>query len=203
MSNEAHFSRRLGDIATISSGYPLRGAIEVLEEGDVRLVQLKHMSTEADIDWDAVPMVSLPPVRKHAWLTDADVIFASRGTRTLAYPLVNTPPRTVCAPQFFVLSISNTDTLAPPFLAWQINQRPAQDYFRSNATGSYIQNIRREVVENLVIAVPPMREQQLIVEFWRAAQRERAALNHLIQNRNTQLEALALRLLQHPTGANA
>lgn len=181
----------------------MRGSAEALPPGDVRLVQLKHVSTEEGVRWDEVPQVKLPSTRKTSWLTDKDVIFSSRGTRTLAYPLVGTPERAVCAPQFFVISVKDANRLLPEFLAWQMNQRAAQDYFQTNATGSFIQNIRREVVEGLPIALPPMEEQRLIVKFWRAAQRERAVLKQLINNRDKQLEAMALKLFQQSTGANA
>jgi hypothetical protein len=201
MANDATHSVVLGDVAWAASGYPLRSSTEELEGGDVHFVQLKNMSQDADIDWAVVPKVTLPSKRQPTWLSDNDVLFASRGTKTLAYPLAKTPPRTVCAPQFFVLTVRDTRKLLPEFLAWQINQKPAQDYLQRSATGSYIQNIRRNVLENLPIAVPPLHSQQLIVKFWRAAQHERTTLNRLIENRNNQLEALAMGLLQQPSGA--
>lgn len=199
MSNDAQFSVRLGDFVTVTSGYPLRVAADVLEPGDVHLVQLKHTSTESEIDWSVVPKVALPSKRNPVWLHDGDVVFAARGTRTLAYAIRNPPLKTVCAPQFFVLAIKDAGVCLPEFIAWQINQRPAQDHLKKNATGSHIQNIRREVLENLLITLPPMSEQHLVVEFWCAAQQERATLNRMIDNRSKQLEALALRLLQ-PSG---
>jgi restriction endonuclease S subunit len=171
-----------------------------LDPGDIHFVQIKHTSPDTDIDWAQVPQISLPSKREPVWLTDNDVVFTSRGTRTLAYPLVGTPRKAVCAPQFFVLSVKDTGRLLPEFLAWQINQKPAQDYFQRTATGSYIQNIRREVIENLPIAIPSIQQQRLIVKFWRAAQLERATLNRLIENRNNQLEALAIDLLQTSNG---
>jgi hypothetical protein len=203
MLNDANINSRLADIALITSGYPLRSAVEALEPGEVHFVQIRNTSPDADIDWAEVPKVTLPSKREPAWLSDQDVVFTARGTRTLAYPLVGTPAKAVCAPQFFVLSVKNTGMISPEFLAWQINQKPAQEYFQRTATGSYIQNIRREVIENLPIAMPPIEQQQLIVNFWRAAQRERATLNRLIENRNNQLEALAIGLLQTSSGARA
>ncbi len=187
----------------VASGYPLRSSVELLEPGDVHFVQIKHTSPDADIDWSQVPQVSLPSKREPVWLSDADVVFTSRGTRTLAYPLVGTPSKAVCAPQFFVLSVREIGKISPEFLAWQINQKPAQDYFQRTATGSYIQNIRREVIENLPITIPPIQQQRLIVKFWRAAQLERITLNRLVENRNHQLEALAMGLLQSTNGVKA
>jgi len=200
MNDNAKNTVPLGWAVKAAAGYPIRGALDELPSGDVHLLQLKHMSLDHDVDWSSVPTVSLPSKREPVWLSDNDVIFAPRGTRTLAYPLTNTPAKAVCAPQFFALSVDDPGRLLPEFLAWQINQRPAQDYLQRNATGSYIQNIRREVLENLPITIPPLHDQRLIVDFWRAAQRERAMLQQLIENRNNQLEALALRLLQHTSG---
>ncbi|WP_223479036.1 hypothetical protein [Oricola indica] len=194
MADDANIYIRLGDAAKVSAGYPLRGAADALEPGSTHLIQLKNTNPDDDIDWAGVSAVTLPSKRVPSWLTDDDVLFAARGTRTLAYPLSNVPPKTVCAPQFFVLSVQKPEALSPHFLAWQINQKPAQDYFQRNATGSYIQNIRRSVLEDLTIAVPPKDKQMMVVAFWKAAQRERAVLTQLIENRNSQLEALALGL---------
>jgi hypothetical protein len=200
MEDNANISLRLADAARISSGYPLRSSVELLEPGDVHFLQIKNLSLESDINWEQVPQVSLPSKREPVWLTNDDVVFTSRGTRTLAYPLAATPKRAVCAPQFFVLSVEKPGTLLPEFLAWQINQKPAQDYLQRAATGAYIQNIRREVIENLPLVVPPIQQQTLIVKFWRASQRERVALHQLIENRTNQLEAIAIGLLKPSNG---
>jgi hypothetical protein len=200
MPHNAIISVHLADAARISSGYPLRSSVELLEPGDVHFLQIKNLSLESDINWQQVPQVSLPSKREPAWLTNQDVVFTSRGTRTLAYPLAATPKKAVCAPQFFVLSIEKPGMLLPDFLAWQINQKPAQDYLQRAATGDYIQNIRREVIENLPLVVPPIQQQTLIVNFWRASLRERLALNQLIENRNNQFEAIAHGLLKPSNG---
>jgi restriction endonuclease S subunit len=194
MLDDANFYITLGDAVTVTAGYPLRGSAEALKLGDVRLIQLKNTDPDSDIDWGDVSSVSLPSKREPNWLTDHDVIFAARGTKTLAYPLSHVPPKTVCAPQFFVLSIQEPEKLLPHFLAWQINQKPAQEYFQRNATGSHIQNIRRSVLEELTIVVPSKEKQMMIVAFWQAAQKERSLLKRLIESRNSQLEALAVSL---------
>ncbi|MFD0917235.1 restriction endonuclease subunit S [Pseudahrensia aquimaris] len=201
MDNDAQIYIKLADAVTVTAGYPLRRSAEALDDGDVRLIQLKNTNPDGAINWMEVASISLPSKREPNWLTNEDVIFSARGTRTFAYPLDNVPPKTVCAPQFFVLSIRNTNDLSPHFLAWQINQKPAQDYFQRNATGSHILNIRRSVLEELTITVPNIQKQMMIVTFWQAAQRERSLLNSLIENRNSQLEALAAGLA--PNGKEA
>lgn len=193
----------LGSLSSVAAGYPLRHSAEELADGDIGFVQLKNVSLERGIDWDDVARIELPSKRNQAWLTQNDVIFSARGSRTLAYPVIDPPDRTVCAPQFYVISVADTAKILPEFLAWQMNQRAAQDYFQREATGSYILNIRRSALEQLPISVPPLREQELIVAYWRAAQRERLTLERLIETTEAQLGAIAMRLATNEQGRAA
>ena len=198
MSNDANVTP-LKSLARISAGYPLRVSAAALAEGDVHFLQLQHVDTESDIEWAQVPKVELPSERGHAWLSDDDVVFAARGTRTFAYSLKNTPKHAVCAPQFFVISPSQRAAILPEYLAWQINQRPCQEYLAERATGATIPNVRRQVLEEMPITVPSISAQRTFVAFWRSAREERAVLNRLIQNRKQQLEALAVGLFHQST----
>jgi hypothetical protein len=194
MWNDATISTTVGELAQISSGYPLRVSAEELEPGDVAFVQLKNVGYPYGVAWKDVANVALPSKREPAWLSSSDVLFSSRGTKTLAYPIGTAPKRAVCGPQFFVITVSDSGSVLPEFLAWQINQRPAQDYLQRESTGSFIQNIRKPVLEQMPIALPPLEEQRLIVQFWRAAQREREIFQQLIEATDAELDAIASRL---------
>jgi restriction endonuclease S subunit len=87
------------------------------------------------------------------------------------------------------------EKLLPAFLAWQVNQRPAQDYLQQAATGSHILNITRAAIESLPLAIPPVEVQRVIVELAHTARRERDLLNVLIDNRQRQLDAIASQVL--------
>lgn len=203
MIRDAPSSERLEDVASIAAGYPLRGSAEALDEGDTAFIQLKNVDLETGIDWPSVARVELPSGRKHRWLTSSDVIFASRGVKNFAYPIDGSQERSVCSPHFYVLRVKNTEKLNPEFLAWQINQTPAQNYFRVTAVGTQaIMSIRRPAMEDLPIVIPPMREQTTIVEFWRAAQKERAALKQLIENNSQLSSAIAIGLHQRLRGTH-
>ncbi|CAN5883037.1 hypothetical protein BH11PSE6_BH11PSE6_11630 [soil metagenome] len=154
---------------------------------------MRNVDAEAGIDWPGAARVTLPPTRATAFLAVGDVIFTTRGTRNFALALESVPGLSVCSPHFFVFR-ADPISLIPQFLAWQINQRPAQEYLQREATGSYILNIRRDVVENLPLALPPLDQQRAIVALADAAKAERAALSALMDNRNRQMEAIALGL---------
>lgn len=190
----AYFSLSNLDAVVISAGYPFRGSIDGLPQGNCGVIQMANIDVEGAIDWESITRVTLPSTRSVDYLQPGDVILSTRGTRNLAVALEEPPFPTVCSPQFFVLRVNRPDGLLPSFLAWQINQRPAQEYFHREATGSYILNIRREVVESLPLAVPPLQHQRRIVDLAAAAREEREVLARLINIRNQQMEAIAMDL---------
>ncbi len=201
MKHDAPYLTILSELATISAGYPLRTSAEALVTGETSFVQLRNVNPEFGIEWETVSKVELPQGRKPKWLTKNDVIFSARGARSNAYSLKEVRPNTVCAPHFFILSIKDTSILDPDFLTWQINEKPAQEYFKRTAVGTQaIVTVRRPAMEQLPIAIPSLKEQLLIGSLYETARKERAALTRLIHNRNQQLEAIALSLHQKSRG---
>ena len=190
----------LKHIANIAAGFPLRGAADALQKGDAHFVQMRNVKPGEGIDWESVARVTLPTKRKPNWLKEGDVIFAARGAKNYAVTVKEYPRQSVCSPHFFVIRINNWEKILPDFLAWQINQKPAQDYFQRAATGSYILNIRRQAIEGLEIVIPPLYKQEMIIALWDMALKEHQILNKLVENRNEQLEAIAVDVLNHTEG---
>lgn len=98
-------------------------------------------------------------------------------------------------PHIYVIRVKAPQQLLPAFLAWQLNQAPAQRYLRQSAEGSNQLSIRRTVLDMTPIRLPPLSLQQAVIALEQAAQAERAALHALINNRTAELAILAERLL--------
>ena len=185
---------RLGDLARVTAGFPFREGVAATREGNAIAVQMKNVDAEFHVDWASATRTDLPGKKEPDWLRDGDIIFAARGSRNYAALIVNAPANAVCSPHFFVIRVHDAAATLPSFIAWQINQAPARKYFEQGATGSYILNIRRQVLENLELAIPPRQQQEIIVALNHAVQSERKVLEGLIANRKSQMEALALGL---------
>lgn len=190
----ASCSEFLGRVAAISAGYPFRGKIDELPDGEVAVIQMRNADPAAGIDWPNLSRVELPRTSAKAFLTKGDVILSTRGGRNIAYYIEERQEQVVCSPHFFVIR-AKRQAILPEFLVWQLNQKPAQDHFAAGATGSYILNLKREVVEHLRIVIPPLAEQKRIAELDAAAKVERAILTQLIENRNVEMAVIAKRLL--------
>lgn len=184
----------LGEVATIAAGYPLRGSVDSLNQGEVSFVQMRNVNPTQGINWKSVTQVTLPTKRESDWLNEDDIVFAARGAKNYAVTVPPHPKRAVCSPHFFILRILDRKTILPDFLAWQINQKPAQDYFQRYATGSNILNINRSAIENLDIIIPSLYKQEAIVTLWNCALKERHILERFTENRNQLLEAIAVDL---------
>ena len=184
----------LREVAQVSAGHAVRGAIDGLPRGDVAMIQIRDISADAGIDWSATLRVSPPGKQSPDYLQPGDIVFTTRGARNVAAVVDPAPRRAICAPNLFVIRITRRDLCLPAYLAWYINQRPAQSYLQSQATGTNILNIRREVVEQLPLPLPDRPKQIAIIAFSAAAHAERQRLQALIENRDQQLDALALEL---------
>ena len=199
MMIEAKKYIRLGKVATVAAGFPLRSSVDSLDEGDISFVQMRNVNPAQGIDWESVAQVTLPTKREPDWLNENNIIFAARGAKNYAVTVNAHPKRAVCSPHFFVLRISDRKKILPDFLAWQINQKPAQDYFQRSATGL---NINRSVIENLEIFIPPLYKQEMIIALWKTAMEEQQILKRLTENRNQLLEAIAVGLFNRTGGKN-
>jgi hypothetical protein len=184
----------LANVARVGAGYPFRGAVDALEPGSVGVIQMRNVESDA-VEWTSLTRVALPSKRRPDYLAAGDVIFTTRGRRNYALALSEVPGDAVCSPHFFVLRVREPESLSPSFLAWQINQKPAQEYLQQAATGSHILNITRAAIENLPITIPPIALQLHVVALADAARHERRLLNDLVDNRQRELDGIANQIL--------
>ncbi len=185
----------LGECAAISAGFPFRGAIDALAKGGIAVIQMRNVDDARGVEWAKLTKVELPTKRKLDLLTPGDVILTTRGRRNFALALTDIPYPAVCSPHFFVIRVRQPKVLLPEFLAWQINQKAAQEHIQQSATGSYILNLTRAAVESVPITIPPMSTQAAAVALASAAHREVATLQALIDNQRSLIEVVATKIL--------
>lgn len=193
--NTSHGSARLGDIASISQGHPFRGAIRTTSDGSVRVIQLKNVGMNGMDDVLDLIRTHLSNRKAPDWVKDGDVVLTARGSRPMAALLTDPPERTVCSPHLYVIRVADASRALPAFIAWQLNQPPAQEYLRRQSAGSRQQSLRKASVENLPMRLPPLLQQQRILTIARAALLERSHCEQLIAARTEEVSCYAARLL--------
>jgi len=155
----------VNEIADIQIGYQSRGRIEPDNEGTHRIIQMKDFDECRQVGISG--LTSFRPERdpNRYIVNQGDVLFLSRGQKNFACSLIEPITDTVAASYFFILRLKS-ESILPGYLAWYINQVPAQEFLYSMAKrGSHMPIVPKAAFEVLEISIPPIDTQKTIVEI--------------------------------------
>lgn len=157
---------------------------------------MKDVDPDEGVRWPGLTSTDLPGKKQPDWFKPGDLLFVARGSHSFALHLEEIPSPTVLSPHFFHLTVNENAGILPSFLAWQINQKPAQQYLRKSAEGTQILNIRRKVLEDMPIVVPSLHKQETISQLHGIWQREKQVLQALSDNLTHIMDGLAQQVLR-------
>lgn len=164
---------RLADACTIHTGYTARGRLEPATAGGVLAIQLRDISPEGIVDPERLTRVQLEGLAERYFVRTGDVVFRSRGERNTASSLDERLQEPALAVLPLMVLRPKRDVVTPEYLAWAINQPPAQRHFDSAARGTNIRMIPRSSLDDLELDVPDIETQGKIVVVDALAERER------------------------------
>lgn len=182
---------RLADVCIIHTGYTARGRLEPMAAGGVLAIQLRDISSEGHIDPERLTRVQLEDLADRYFVRAGDVVFRSRGDRNTASALDERLQEPALAVLPLMVLRPNVEVVTPEYLAWAINQPPAQRHFDAAARGTNIRMIPRSSLDHLELDVPDIETQQKIVAVDALAERERA-LSQLAAETRRQMISLLL-----------
>ena len=181
---------KLKQIATINAGYPFRGKIPEVTGSPVVAVQMKDVSLTEGIRWSNCLETELTGKREPDYLATGDILVAARGSHNYAVQvdqaLTSTGKQAVASPHFFLVRLKRESlkkkNILPEFMMWLLNQTPAQRYFEQNAEGTLTKSIRRSVLEDAPVVVPPLAKQRAIIAMANTLGEEQKLIQRLVNN---------------------
>lgn len=135
-------------------------------------LQLRDVASNGSIDFNNLTRIHLDPLPEKYLVRSGDVVFRSRGENTTAAVIDSPIPLPVLAVLPLIILRPNPQVLSGAWLAWTINQEPAQRHFEENAQGTSLRMISRSTLETLPIAVPNLETQRRILQIDALAGRE-------------------------------
>ena len=169
----------LKEVATVRSGHSFRTAVEEVKEGNAYIVQMRDVSLEQGIN---VSSLTKTMIDRPNYLHEEDILFIPRGNNNIALLVgEEASERGLVAINHFMVITVKTGKIAPGFLAWWLNQKPAQHFFEQQSEGTSIRNIRRAVLENTPISLPSLEQQQVILEAVETIKQKRTIYKKLIE----------------------
>ena len=185
--------KRIDEIADVRTGFQFRHKLEPDPAGTHLVIQAKDIDAGRGHLLDAGELLRVVPPREpgNDLLRKGDVLYLAKGRRNYATPVGRLSGSTVAVGYFFVLRVRQ-EGIRPDYLAWYINQPPAQGYLADFFRGTGIPFIRMEDFAALEVPIPPADVQERIVAVHRLALRERDLLKQIESKRTELIRGLCL-----------
>jgi hypothetical protein len=171
--------KKLVDICAIQTGYTARGRLESVEQGGVLGLQLRDILPNGRVSTMSLVRTQVEGPFERYLARPGDVVFRSRGERNTAAVIEESIPEPVLALLPLMILRPDPAVLSGAYLAWAINQEPAQRHFEEEAQGTSLRMVSRSALENLEIAVPSFETQQKILRVDALAEQERELAEQL------------------------
>jgi len=169
---------KLLKIAEIKSGYLFKSRIINDRYGKIKVIQLKDIDDNGVIHMNKLLTISDEEIKGADFLKKGDIIFKSKSARHIAAVFNEDSNNTIVTVHFFLLRLK-TDQILPEYLAWYINQKPAQRYFKTNAGGTRIPIVTKKILEELEVVVPSLSTQEKIAAVNNLFMKEKKLLTEL------------------------
>ena len=163
--------RKLSDVAEIRSGVHFRERIKNDPKGNVAVLQMKDISEENKIVSEGIIKIRRENIKPSLLLRHGDVLLRARGIRYTSSVFNLEIGEAIASSQLIIIK-PNNEIILPSFLSWFLNQKPAQNYLKTRATGSYVKMIPREMLAKLEIVIPTIENQELISQISKLSDRE-------------------------------
>jgi len=183
----------LKNIAKIQSGYINRGKIEPRDDGSCLLLQAKDIDA-ASLSYRTDALVRFMPKQsgKDSFIQSGDILFMARGAWNFSILIGSMPGQVMAAACFFVVRIFDSEIL-PEYLCWYLNQSPVEEYLkRFSGRAVHMPVVRRAVLENIDIQLPPLKIQKQVSEMNKLLHKEQELYKKLAEKRKYLLTEICL-----------
>lgn len=189
---------KLKHMSDIRSGYITRGRIVPVLNGSHYLVQAKDVDGE-HLSYETKQLIRFDPAlsRTDRLLEKDDLLFMARGAHHFTIQLAELPGPSLAAACFFVIRISLVDLL-PGYVCWYLNQEPVTQYLvRNSGRGVHMPVVRRAVLEDIEIPIPPMPIQTKVADIDTLLHQELSLMQQLGRKRQELISAACLQTVRH------
>lgn len=189
---------KLKEISDIHSGYITRKKIEVASDGSHYLLQAKNVDGH-HLTYETGEMIRFHPSlsRNDLPLEKGDLLFMARGAHNFTIQLGDLPEPALAAACFFIVRVSSPD-IQPGYLCWYLNQPPVEHYLLAHSGRSvHMPVVRRAVLEDIPIPMPPVERQAKIADLNALMLREKELLQQLSIKRKELITAACLQTVNN------
>ena len=159
--------------------------------GELVYLQPKHFDEYGQLHTVLHSELMAKGISEKHLLKEGDVLFAAKGTKNFAAVFENHNEPSVASTSFFVIRPTDNNLL-PKYLAWVLNSQKTQTLLKSQAIGTSIPSISKQVLENLELTVPIIDIQKAILQISRLRRQEKILQQQIEILRERQIQQIIL-----------
>ena len=152
------------EISSIQVGYTFRDGVAINPLGDTFVLQMKDLAQGSPVEVSALSRIQFGEIREQHGLQDGDVVFRSRGPNPSCTLLLGCPNRFILAGPLYRIRVTSEFVL-PGYLAWYLNQQPAQTYLAGVSEGTLQKMVSKNSLLEMPIEFPDLEMQRRILEI--------------------------------------
>jgi len=183
-------------ISTVQMGYSFRSRLEIEQEGNISVVQMKDLLKDNTVSCENIVKVEMDQskLQKHHLIKKGDLVFRSRGQITTSAILLKDLGKAVVASPLLKIRIINPELVLPEYLNWYINQEDAQRFLTKRSKGTVHKMISKKAIEDLAVYVPDIQMQQHIIELARLSHLETILMDKISKKRSQYISKVLMDL---------
>jgi len=185
---------RLLDLAEIFTGLSYQKKEISLKSNGINFIQAKDIVNN-QLFKNTIFKIEKISIDKRFILIDNDILFSAKGNRNFAFLYKNAYGESTASSTFFIIRITNNSVL-PEYLSWYLNQKSAQDYFKSQSTGTFIPSINKMQLGELTIPIPAIEIQSKIIKVDTLRKKEKELLNMISSKRDLLIENILYKIIK-------
>lgn len=178
---------KLGEIVDVATGYIKRENNKPAEPITIPIIQLRDLSVNGTINFKGVKKEEISSKDRYPQLIPGDIIFAAKGSKRSAAVIENKIDGLTASNHYLILRIKHefADKLLPEYLAFYLRQKPAMEYFKLCAEGSYIPFVSAGALKELSVTLPPVEKQRSLAQLGELIGREEELEHKLSELKST------------------
>ena len=181
----------LSDISEILVGYQSREGIRAYPDGSHFLLQARDFNTLHQVDWSNLTRFTPAGSTAKSEIQQGDVLFLAKGQENFACPVTRSVNHVLAANSFYILRPDRA-TILPEYLAWWLNQTPAQEYIKLNRSGSSLPFLSVSALSRLEVPIPPIEVQRKIGELELLRKKEADLLDLYLAKKSALIQSVCL-----------
>ena len=181
----------LGDISKIQVGYQSREAIPHRPDGSHYLLQARDFNNLKQVDWSKLTKFAPTGSTAKSEIQRGDVLFLAKGQDNFACPVNRVTNHVLAANSFYIVQ-PNQGMILPEYLAWWLNQSPAQEFIQLNRSGSSLPFLSVSALSRLEVPIPPIEVQRKIGELELLRKKEADLLGLYLTKKSALIKTVCL-----------